>query len=485
MQHWLRGSAGAGRDCQCRRARQASEFDRKAFEIPHTELVLDNGLTVLAHEDHAVPVVAVNLRYHVGSRNEEPGKTGSAHLFEHFFFNGSEHYPFGFREAMDDLGANNRTGVTSADRTAFLEDVPVSALQRTLFLETDRMGFLAARIDQPMLERERAVVQNEKRQGENQPYGRVLQRIVERIYPANHPYSWSVIGSMEDLNAATLQDVQRWYSTYYGPNNCVLALAGDITAEQAFTLVKQYFGDIPPGPPLTRAVAWVPRLSDNIREQMQDRVPQVRIYRVLHAPAWRDADTQPLELLASVLSGSRSARLDRRLIYEEKLATAVEANLLSYEIAGMLLVTVTVKDGVDPARAEALMDRVLAEAWQKPPTGAELQLAKSRLLAEFSRGAERLGGFNGRAEILAQSMTLDGGSDGYLRRLQLYADITAAGVREAASRWLQAPHYTLLVTPYPALKPDATVVDRTVVPSLDEPPEVAFPWYSGPSYRTA
>jgi zinc protease len=469
------GLTGLARAAEPADGASAVKFDRKTFEIPHAKLVLDNGLTVLVHEDHSVPVVAVNLWYHVGSRNEERGKTGFAHLFEHFFFNGSEHYPFGFREAMDDLGANNRNGTTNTDRTNFFEDVPVSALPKTLFLEADRMGFLAARIDQAMLERERGVVQNEKRQGENQPYGRVFQRIVERIYPGNHPYSWSTIGSMEDLNAATLQDVQRWYGTYYGPNNCVLALAGDITPEQAFKLVKQYFGGIPPGPPLTRPEQWVPRLSGNIREQMQDRVPQARIYRVLHAPAWRDADTQPLQLLASVLSGSRSARLDRRLIYDENIATAVDASLLSNEIAGMLLVTVTVKEGVELARAEAEMDRVLVEAWQKPPTAAELQRAKSRILAGFSRGAERLGGFGGRADILAQSMTLDGQSDGYLRRLQLLASVSPARVREAASRWLQAPHYTMTVTPFPAVQPGATVVDRTVVPTLGDPPEVSFP----------
>ncbi len=224
-------------------------FDRKAFEIPHQKFVLENGLTLLVHEDHSVPVVAVNLWYHVGSRNEKRGKTGFAHLFEHFFFNGSQHYPKGFREAMDDLGANNRNGTTNEDRTNFFEDVPVSALERTLYLEADRMGFLAAQINDAMLERERGVVQNEKRQGENQPYGRVFDTIVERMFPASHPYSWPTIGSMEDLDAARLEDVKAWYAAYYGPNNCVLSLAGDITPARALELVKKYFGGIAPGPP--------------------------------------------------------------------------------------------------------------------------------------------------------------------------------------------------------------------------------------------
>ncbi len=231
-------------------ARARVSFERERYRIPHQVFVLDNGLKVIVHEDRSVPIVAVNLWYHVGSRNEQRGRTGFAHLFEHFFFNGSENYPHGFREAMDDVGANNRNGTTNTDRTNFFEDVPVSALERTLYLEADRMGFLAGRISKEMLERERGVVQNEKRQGENQPYGRVFTQIVETIYPASHPYSWPTIGSMDDLNAASLDDVKAWYATYYGPNNCVLSLAGDITAERALELVKKYFNGIPPGPPL-------------------------------------------------------------------------------------------------------------------------------------------------------------------------------------------------------------------------------------------
>src|SRR5215217_1706401 len=222
-------------------AANAVKFDRKAYKIDYKKFVLPNGLTLLVHEDHSVPIVGVNLWYHVGSRSEQRGKTGFAHLFEHFFFNGSENYPHGFREAMDDLGANNRNGTTNTDRTNFFEDVPVSALERTLFLEADRMGFLAGNITQEMLERERGVVQNEKRQGENQPYGRAFTRIAETMYPYSHPYSWSTIGSMEDLNAAKLEDVKEWYATYYGPNNAVLSLAGDITLDRAKELVTKYF----------------------------------------------------------------------------------------------------------------------------------------------------------------------------------------------------------------------------------------------------
>ena len=378
-------------------------FDRKTYEIPHRRFVLANGLTLLVHEDHSIPVVSVNLWYHVGSRNEQRGRTGFAHLFEHFFFNGSEHYPKGFREAMDDLGATNRNGTTSTDRTNFFEDVPVSALERTLYLEADRMGFLAGQINQAMLTRERGVVQNEKRQGEDRPYGRDYSRIIERMYPPSHPYSWPTIGSMEDLNAATLDDVRTWYATHYGPNNCVLSLAGDITPDQALALVRKYFDGIKPGPPAERVERWIPRLDANLRERIEARVPQTRVYRVYHAPAWRDVDMDALDVAASVLSGSRSARLDRRLIYDEELATAVSAGAQTSEVAGLFIVDVTLKPGVDPARVESIVDATLTEFLRQGPTESELQRARTRILAAFSRQTERLGGFGGRSDVLAQA----------------------------------------------------------------------------------
>ena len=450
-------------------------FDRSQYEIPHKKFVLSNGLTLLVHEDHSVPIVAVNLWYHVGSRNERPGKTGFAHLFEHFFFNGSENYPHGFREAMDDLGATNRNGTTDNDRTNFFENVPVSALERTLYLEADRMGFLAGHISKEMLERERGVVQNEKRQGENQPYGRVFGEMTTMIYPAGHPYSWDPIGSMDDLNAASLDDVKEWYRTYYGPNNCVLSLAGDVTAEQALALVRKYFEGIPPGPPLRRAEAWVPQFDRNLRDTMQDRVPQPRLYRVYRAPVWRDSELQRLDLVASVLTGSRSGRLTRRLVYEKELATSASASPWAKELSGDFLVTVTVKPGVDPAVVEREMDAVIREVVEKGPTAEEVQRAQSRLLADFVRSRERLGGFGGRSDILAESMTYDGRPEGYLDRLQSIATATAADVRKTAKTWLDGFHYTMVATPFPSLSSGKTTIDRKVLPSLGDAPDVGFP----------
>lgn len=450
-------------------------FDRERFAIPYKKFVLNNGLTLLVHEDHSVPVVGVNFWYHVGSRNETRGKTGFAHLFEHFFFNGSENYPHGFREAMDDLGANNRNGTTNNDRTNFFEDVPTSALERTLYLEADRMGFLYGRISKEMLERERGVVQNEKRQGENQPYAKAYTEISAHMYPYSHPYSWSTIGSMDDLNAASLDDVRNWYKTYYGPNNVVMALAGDIAPDKALELVNKYFGDIPPGPALARTEKWIPQLDRNIRDEMQDRVPQTQIFRVYHAPAWKDKELNYLRLAADLLAGSKTARLNKVLIDEKKLATEVGTFIDDGEIAGSFYITVLVKQGIDPAVAEKEMDAVVNSFLQSGPTMEELQRANAQIQAAFIRQKERLGGMGGRSDVLAESMTYGGSPDAYLDKLQIMAGAQPADVKGAAGQWLKANSYTMVVNPYPALKPNKVAIDRSVLPALGPAPEVSFP----------
>ncbi len=451
------------------------KFDKSRYNIKYEKFVLDNGLTLLVHEDKSVPVVGVNMWYHVGSRNEKRGKTGFAHLFEHFFFNGSENFPSGFREAMDDIGANNRNGTTNTDRTNFFEDVPTSALERTLYLEADRMGFLENYISKEMLERERGVVKNEKRQGENRPYGGVFSEISAKIYPYSHPYSWSTIGSMEDLNAASLEDVKEWYRTYYGPNNAVISLAGDITPQRALELVKKYFDGIKPGPPLPRTEKWIPALDRNIRDEMQDRVPQARIYRVYHAPAWKDLELQNLGLFADVLSGSKSARLNKKLIYEKELATDVSAFVNDGELASSVIFIATVKPNVNPADVEREMDAIINEALEKGVTNEELQRAQSRNLSGFLRGTERLGGFGGRSDILAESMTYGGEPDFYLKRLEAMATATPEMVKMTANKWLKANHYTMLVKPFDNLTAGKTEIDRKILPPLSNAPEIKFP----------
>ncbi|OFA04886.1 pitrilysin family protein [Duganella sp. HH101] len=457
-------------------APKAAVVDLKPYTIPYQKFTLQNGLTLIVHEDHSVPLVSVNVWYHVGSRNEKRGKTGFAHLFEHFFFNGSENYPHGFREAMDDLGASSRNGTTSNDRTNFYEDVPVSALDRTLYLEADRMGFLANYINKEMLERERGVVQNEKRQGENQPYGRVHIEEAQRMYPASHPYSWPVIGYMEDLNAASLDDIKEWYRTYYGPNNAVLVLAGDIKPEQALATVKKYFDGIPPGPPLVRTNSWIPTLDRDIRDEMEDQVAQVRIQRSYHAPVWGDPETLRLSILAEVLTGSKSARLTKRLVYDKALATSVSARADGNELAGTFAIRATLKQGVDVAVVEREIDAVVDELLAQGPTAEELARVRTKFFADAARQIERLGGGGGRSGLLAENMMFGGSPDAYLNDLRALAAAQPADVKATSNKWLHgAHHYTMVVKPFPKLAAGKTAIDRKVLPPLGEAPAVSFP----------
>lgn len=254
------------------------------LDISYSSYTLDNGLRLIVHEDHKAPIVAVNLWYHVGSRNEEPGKTGFAHLFEHLMFNGSENYDDEYFKPFERVGATNMNGTTWFDRTNYFENVPETALDMALWMESDRMGHLLGAVTQERLDEQRGVVQNEKRQGDNQPYGKTEYNILAGVFPPGHPYSWSTIGSMEDLDAASLEDVHEWFKTHYGPNNAVLVVAGDVSADEVYEKVKLYFGDIPPGPPLDKVETWPVKLAADKREVMQDRVPQSRIYKVWADP---------------------------------------------------------------------------------------------------------------------------------------------------------------------------------------------------------
>lgn len=453
-------------------AARESAIDPADLSIPSETFRLENGLTVVVHEDRSVPIVAVHVWYQVGSRNERRGRTGFAHLFEHFFFNGSENHPHGFREAMDDLGASNRNGTTNTDRTNFFEDVPRSALERTLYLEADRMGFLAGNLSPEMLERERGVVKNEKRQNENRPYGRVWARMAEQLYPYTHPYSWSPIGSMEDLDAATLDDVREWYQTWYSPNNAILVLAGDIDVAEAKALVGKYFGGIAPGAPTTRLSAWVPALDGDIRDSMQDRVPQARIHRVWHIPGAGERAAHALELYADLLAGSDSAPLQRALVFEQKLATDVGAFVSPSQLSGELMVYASVKPGSDVAATERALDAVIAASLEQSAKPEALGRARMRTLAPMVRGLERLGA---RAALLAESQATLGRADGYLERLADLQAIDGDEIRATAKDWLSRHHYTMVVEPFPTLAAQQSDLDRKQLPPLAPPPTLAFP----------
>src|SRR5215831_680289 len=321
-------------------------------EIPYTKYVLKNGLTLLVHEDHKAPIVAVNVWYHVGSKNERPGKTGFAHLFEHLMFNGSEHFDDDYFKATEKVGASELNGTTSEDRTNYFEDAPKEALDFLLWLESDRMGHLLGAVNQAKLDEQRGVVQNEKRQGENRPYAIAEELITKGTYPVGHPYSWTVIGSMEDLNAASLDDVKDWFKTYYGAANAVIVIAGDVEAEGARRKVERYFGDIPAGPPVARQEVWVAKRTGTQRQQMEDRVPQARIYKVWNVPQTGTSQADHLNVFADLLGLGKNSRLYERLVYRDQIASSVSASLDSREIGSQFYIEATARPGIDLCKVE-------------------------------------------------------------------------------------------------------------------------------------
>jgi zinc protease len=446
------------------------------IEIPYQKFVLDNGLTLIVHEDRKAPIVAVNVWYHVGSKDEKKGKTGFAHLFEHLMFNGSEHFNQDYFKVLERLGATDLNGTTNHDRTNYFQTVPVSALETVLWMESDRMGHLLGAIDQAKLDEQRGVVKNEKRQGDNQPYGLVDDVITENTWPAGHPYSWSVIGSMEDLDAATLEDVREWFRTYYGPSNAVLVLAGDVDAKRALALVEKYFGAIPPGPPVRRHGRWIAKMSGERRAVLEDRVPQARIYKVWNTPPIFDTDVHYLDLASDILGAGKTSRLYRRLVYHDQTCTAVAAYIDPREIAGQFTVMASVRPGADPKAVEQAMDEELARFLRDGPTAEELDQVRTRHFADFLRGLERVGGFGGKSDVLARGQVYAGDPGAYRKALNDVAQATPENIRDAARRWLSDGVFVLEVRPFADRRPvSKSDVDRSRVPEPGAPPALTLP----------
>ena len=319
-------------------------------EISYELFKLDNGLTVIVHEDHKAPVVAVNIWYHVGSKDEVRGKTGYAHLFEHIMFNGSENHDNDYFKATEKLGATNMNGTTSADRTNYFQTVPKNAFDAILWLESDRMGNLLGAVTQEKLDEQRGVVKNEKRQNyDNRPYGKGAEIQYSSIYPHSHPYSWLTIGSMEDLEAATLEDMHTWFKTYYGAANAVLVIAGDVSIDEVKQKVEHYFGDIDPGPPLVKHQSWVAKLTGTQKEIAYDRVPQTMMMKSWNIEGNTTRDTNLLDMVSLIMSAGKSSRLYQRLVYNEQLVSDVSAYTAAREIAGTFEITARILPGVDEA----------------------------------------------------------------------------------------------------------------------------------------
>ena len=447
----------------------------KPLDIPYKKYVLGNGLILIVHEDHKAPIVAVNVWYHVGSKNEKPGRTGFAHLFEHLMFNGSENFNDDFFKALDQVGATGANGTTNEDRTNYFENAPKNALDFLLWLESDRMGHFAGAISQERLDEQRGVVQNEKRQGENQPYGRTYELIIESTYPANHPYSWTVIGSMEDLNAASLDDVKEWFRTYYGAANAVLVVAGDVNADEVHEKVKKYFGDIPAGPPIAKHEKWIAKRTGSQRQVMQDRVPQARIYKVWNVPPFESEEADYLDLFASLLTSGKNSRLYNRLVYKEQIATSVGAYIDAREIGSQFQIVATARPGEDLAKMERILDEELNRLIKDGPSRKELERVKIETLSSFIRGAERIGGFGGKSDILAMNQVYAGDPDYYKVSLSRVREATPDKVRKVAQEWLSDGVYTLEVHPFPEYSTIDTEVDRSKLPTLGEVPDTKFP----------
>ena len=469
-----------------------------AVDIPFEQFALPNGLRVVVHTDRKAPIVAVNLWYHVGSKDEPAGRSGFAHLFEHLMFNGSENAPGEYFTPFEQAGATDMNGTTNSDRTNYFQNVPTTALDMALWMESDRMGHLLGAIDRKVLDEQRGVVQNEKRQGENQPYGQLREVVARTMFPKGHPYHHTTIGSMNDLDAASLEDVKTWFRTWYGPNNAVLVLAGDIDLATAKKKVARYFGDIPATPTMPQPQVDIAALSESGRTVLEDKVPQTMLRRLWNVPQAGSREADLLDLFSEVLGGSASSRLDRRLVHQDKLVDSIGTYNYSSQLAGQFGVSAMVKQDVDVAKVEAVVDEELRRLLAEGPTMEELQRAKTGYRAGFIRGIERIGGFGGKADVLAACAIYEDDPGCFRESLATIAAATPAQVRDVAQRWLGKPSHSFVVepgartplaeeasaTPTPLVTPpvDPTytttpgAVDRQAgIPAVESFPELKFP----------
>ncbi|MCJ0826203.1 insulinase family protein [Luteimonas sp. 50] len=467
-------------------------------DIAFQQFTLPNGLRVIVHEDHKAPIVAVNLWYHVGSLAEPAGRSGFAHLFEHLMFNGSENNPGEYFEPFEQAGATDMNGTTNTDRTNYFENVPTTALDMALWMESDRMGHLLGAIDQATLDEQRGVVQNEKRQGMNQPYGQLREVVAHTMYPEGHPYHHTTIGSMNDLNAASLEDVKTWFRTWYGPNNAVLVLAGDIDLATAKAKAAKYFGDIPATPTMQQPAVDIAPLAQSGRTVLEDKVPQVMVRRMWNVPQVGSRDSDLLDLFSAVLGGSASSRLDTRLVHQDKIADSVSTANYGAQLSGSFIMNAMVKQGVEQARVEAALDEELQRLLRDGPSAAELARAKTVYRAGFIRGIERIGGFGGKADVLASCAIYTADPGCFRDNLRNIDSATPEQVRDVARQWLGKPSHTFVVVPgerkplaeAPAVKPApfalpavdarfttaASDVDRSQgVPDVASFPTLKFP----------
>lgn len=408
-----------------------------ALAVPHTQFTLPNGLNVILHRDASVPVVAVNLWYHVGSANERVGRTGFAHLFEHVMFEGSMHVPEGdFDNWLEAAGANNN-GSTSNDRTNYFIDLPANALELALFLESDRMGFLLDEKAPAKVDGQRDVVKNEKRQSvDNQPYGQAFVELASLLYPPSHPYSWPVIGSMDDLTAASFEDVASFFRTYYAPNNASLVIAGDIDIARTRALVEKWFADVPRGKPVEKLAPPRPVLDGVKQKTITDRVQLPRLYLAWHTPALFEPGDAALDVVSNLLSDGKNSRLYRRLVYDLQIAQDVNAFQQSQALGGSFLIMATARPGQSLEALQVVIDEELDILRKTPPDAREITRALNQTEANFFRGMERVGGFGGKADRLNAYFAATGTPDYFEKDLARYRTVTAVDAQAAVTKYL-------------------------------------------------
>jgi zinc protease len=414
------------------------------LRVPFTLDTLPNGLTLIVHEDHSVPIVTTDVWFHVGSGDEKVGRTGFAHLFEHLMFMGSENAPYPqFDRLLEAAGANNN-GSTTEDRTNYYEFGPSSSLKLMLWLEADRMGWLLPTMDKPKVDLQRDVVKNERRQSyENQPYGMVADIMPKLMYPASHPYSWPVIGSMADLSAASVDDVKDFFRKYYAPNNATLVVAGDVKADDVRALVRQYFSDIPRGPAIERPAPAAFTVRDTA-VTLEDRVQLARLYLNWHTVKSTDADAAALQVASYVLAGSRTSRLTQALVYSGEVATAVQAYNDGKRLDGDFTIVATARPGKGLDTLQAVVDENLQRLASDGPTARELDQARNAIEAAFLRSIQTV---SGKADQLNEYYYQTGNPDGFQEDLDKLRGVTAADIQRVVRKYLQAPRVMISVVP--------------------------------------
>lgn len=421
-------------------------------EIPFEKITLDNGLEVILSQDDRLPLVAVNLWYHVGAGNEVPGRSGFAHLFEHIMFQGSRNVPEdAFFPILEAAGAPLVNGTTDFDRTNYFETVPSNQLELALWLESDRMGFLLDTLTQERLDNQKAVVRKERQQSvENVPYGRAEERMFQLLFPAPHPYNGVVIGSHQDLEAATLDDVRGFFRTWYAPNNATVAIVGDFEREGALALVKKYFADIPRGPAPPELVIQTQPITAERREAMTDRVELPRVYMAWLSPAILQPGDAELQLAGRVLSEGKSSRLYVELVEKQQIAQSVSAWQYSLRQGSVFGVELTGKPGQDPAKLEAEAWKIIEGLRTQGPTDSELRRARRGLQAQVLRGLENLGGFGGKADVLNHYNHFTGDPGGLGKELASLAAVDAAAMKQALGALRTDNRVVIVVTPQAA-----------------------------------